>query len=342
MSESLEVNLLLFILSAIVIGIGGTKLSKVADQLADATGLGEAVVGALLLGGITSLAGIITSITAAADAHPQIAVSNALGGIAAQTAFLAIADFFYCRANLEHAAASLPTLVQGALLNALLAIPLLAVTAPNVEFLGIHPASIAIICGYLFGLRIVSQVRDDPMWKPQLTTETLTDENEKSDPDSSVNLPQLWLMLGWLAIVIAGAGYLLAKTGVSLSEQTAISETVVGGLFIAISTALPELVTSVAAVKRGAITLAISAIIGGNSFDVLLLSFSDFAYPEGSIYNAITQSEVFVIGLTILMTSILLLGLLKREKSGIGNIGFETFSILVLYLGGFVILLTWG
>lgn len=342
MSESLSINLFLFVLAAAVIGVGGTKLSKTADRLADATGLGEAFVGALLLGGITSLAGIITSITAAADAHPQIAVSNALGGIAVQTAFLAIADFVYRKANLEHAAASLPTLVQGALLNALLAVPLLAITAPHVEILGIHPASVVIICGYLFGLRLTSQVRDSPMWKPHLTTETLIDDNEESERDSSANLPQLWLMLGWLAIVIAGAGYVLAKTGAALSQQTGISETVVGGLFIAISTSLPELVTSVAAVKRGALTLAISGIIGGNSFDVLLLCFSDFAYPEGSIYNAITRSEIFVIALTILMTAILLLGLLRREKSGIGNIGFETLSILLLYLGGFAVLLTWS
>lgn len=343
MNESLVINFLLFIFAALIIGLGGTKLSKIADQLADATGLGEAIVGALLLGGITSLAGIITSITAAANAHPQIAVSNALGGIAAQTAFLAIADFFYRKANLEHAAASLPTLVQGALLNALLAVPLLAIAAPKVEILGIHPASLVIIGGYLFGLRLTSQVRDAPMWKPHFTAETLIDEAEHSEDQGSLeNLPKMWLMLGWLAIVIAGAGYVLAKTGVTLSQQTGLSETVVGGVFLAISTSLPELVTSVAAVKRGALTLAVSAIIGGNTFDVLLLSFSDFAYRPGSIYNAITQSEVFVIALTILMTAILLLGLLRREKSGIGNIGFETFSILLLYLGGFAVLFTWS
>ncbi|MFZ1027879.1 MAG: hypothetical protein WAN66_16860 [Limnoraphis robusta] len=144
------------------------------------------------------------------------------------------------------------------------------------------------------------------------------------------------------AVIIGVCGTKLSKVADQLADATGLGETVVGGLFIAISTSLPELVTSVAAVKRGALTLAISGIIGGNTFDVLLLSFSDFADPEGSIYNAITQSEVFVIALTILMTSILLLGLLRREKSGIGNIGFETFSILLLYLGGFVVLLTWG
>jgi len=113
---------------------------------------------------------------------------------------------------------------------------------------------------------------------------------------------------------------------------------VVGELFTAISTSLPELVTSIAAVRQGALTLAVGDIIGGNSFDVLFIAFADMAYRQGSIYHALTQSQSFIIALTILMTGILLLGLLRREKHGIGNIGFESFSILLLYIGGFSLL----
>jgi cation:H+ antiporter len=41
---------------------------------------------------------------------------------------------------------------------------------------------------------------------------------------------------------------------------------------------------------------------------------------------------VFIIALSIAMTAVLLLGLLRREKHGIGGIGFESANILVLYL----------
>ena len=105
------------------------------------------------------MSGIVTSIVAAAGGHPDLAVSNALGGIAAQTAFLGIADLFYRKANLEHAAASLTSLVQGTLLIALLAIPLMAIAAPGVVAFNIHPASILIPLGYLFGLRLSNEVQ---------------------------------------------------------------------------------------------------------------------------------------------------------------------------------------
>ncbi|MDJ0594293.1 MAG: hypothetical protein QNJ72_30680 [Pleurocapsa sp. MO_226.B13] len=106
MIQSLPISVALFIFAAVVIASVGVKMSQVSDRLADLTGWGEAVMGAVFLGGSTSLSGIVTSVTAAAGGHAELAVSNAIGGIAAQTAFLAIADIFYKKANLEHAAAS--------------------------------------------------------------------------------------------------------------------------------------------------------------------------------------------------------------------------------------------
>jgi len=336
MFDSLTINIGLFLVAAFVIGVVGVRLTKVADRLADRTGLGEAVVGALLLGATTSLPGIVTSVTAAATGHPELSISNALGGIAAQTAFLAIADIFYHKANLEHAAASAANLSQGTLLVSLLAFPLLAASAPAVNFWGIHPMSLVLPLAYLFGLRLVASARETPMWSPTQTPETRVDEPEEED--TSGGTKGLWTKMALFAPMIAAAGYVVARTGSAIADQTGLSQTVVGGLFTAVSTSLPELVTSIAAVRQGALTLAVGDIIGGNSFDVLFIAFADIAYRPGSIYHALTESQTFIIALTVLMTGILILGLLRREKHGIGNVGFESFLIPLLYVGGFVLL----
>jgi len=124
-----------------------------------------------------------------------------------------------------------------------------------------------------------------------------------------------------------------------LVERTGLSETVVGFFMTSIATSLPELVTSLAAVRQGALTLAVGGIIGGNTFDVLFLSFSDMGYRAGSIYHAISEQQLFIIALAILMTGILLLGLLRREKRGIASIGFESFLVLIVYAAAFSILI---
>ena len=311
MIQSLPVGISLFVIAAIVIGLVGTRMCKVADQLADATGWGEAVVGAVFLGGSTSLSGIVTSVTAASGGHAELAVSNAVGGIAAQTAFLAVADMFYRKANLEHAAASIANLIQGTLLMSLLAIPLLASSSPQVSLWGIHPATLFIIAAYLFGLRLVSQAEEKPMWKPRYTEKTELDE-PAGITKVNVSLTRLWFEFILYALILALAGYLIAQAGVFIAFKTGLSESLVGGLFTAVSTSLPELVVTVAAVRRGALTLAVGGIIGGNCFDLLLLAFSDIAFRSGSIYAVISQRQVFVISLTILMTGVLLLGLLHN------------------------------
>jgi len=84
-SWTLSQSIVVFSVCALVIAIAGTRITRVVDQLADRTGLGEATTGAVLLGAATSLSGSVLSVTAAYRGHPELAVSNALGGIAVQT-----------------------------------------------------------------------------------------------------------------------------------------------------------------------------------------------------------------------------------------------------------------
>jgi len=325
--------LLLFGLATLVIAIAGTQLAKTGDQLADLTGLGEAVVGALLLGITTSLPGIITTVYAAWTNHPELAVSNAIGGIAAQTFFLAIADIAYRKSNLEHAAASFANLMQGVLLLALLALALVGSTGTAITWFHIHPFSLLLIAAYVAGSRLISKASRQPMWNPKITKDTVEDfpDNEAL---ADLSLPKVALRFAGLAVLVAGAGYALAETGIVIAAESGLSEGMVGSLFTAVSSSLPELIVSVAAVRYGALTMAVGNIIGGNTFDVIFIALADLAYLEGSIFHAITNEQTFTIALTMLMTAVLLLGLLHREKGGIANIGWESLFMILLYLGG--------
>jgi len=339
-NELLEPDLIsaigLFVLAATVIGIAGTRLSAVGDRLADRTGLGEAFTGAVLLGAATSLPGITASVTAALDGLPTLALSNAIGGIAVQTAFLAIADIAYRRANLEHAAASLPNMMQASLLVMLLAIMLTAMQAPPVTVGGIHPVSPLLVLVYGFGMHMVYRTRETPMWQPRRTAQTRIDEPD--EPRGGRALRGLWVEFAITAALVVLAGVVITRAGEVLVVETGLSQTLVGALFIAVATSLPELVTSVAAVRRGALTLAVGGIVGGNAFDTLFAAVADAAYRSGSLYHGATGQEGFLIALTIVMTAVLLLGLLRRERMGIARIGFESFSVLVLYALGIAVI----
>ncbi len=320
-----------FLLSGLVIAVVGTWLTRLADRIADQTGVGEAMTGAILLGATTSLGGTVTSVATAYEGLTDLAISNAIGGIAVQTAFLAVADICYRRVNLEHAAASIENLLQGTLLIALLVIPLLAWAVPEQTLFGVSLFSPALIVFYVFGNRLILQAKQQPMWQPKITRETQKEEPEEAVRTSSTG--RLLAFFGLAALISAGAGYLLGLSGAALSEVSGISQTAVGGVMTSVMTSMPELVTSIAAVRRGALNLAVGGIIGGNAFDVMFLVLSDLAYLEGSIYQAMQPVHILALSASILMSAILLMGLLKRERTGPGRIGFESALILAIYAG---------
>jgi len=334
---SLLTALPVFVLCGIVIAIAGTYLTKTADQFADISGWGEAIVGALLLGAVTSLSGIVTSVTAAHAGNAQLSVSNAIGGILAQTAFLAIADVFYKKANLEHASASMSNMMQVVLLLIMLAVLLIIMNLPEVNILGVHPGSFLLIFIYWIGYRKISKAGEHPMWTPRRTMDTVEDT---PDDDNIKNLSFKVVLLKFilLAAVVAFSGYWVAQSGMVIAEKSGISASFVGIALTAVVTSLPELIVSVSAVRQKALTLAVSNIVGGNSFDLLFISFSDLAFLEGSILHYVSHSEPFVLSLTLLLSGILLLGLLDREKQGLGKIGWESTLILALSLAGYIVL----
>ena len=321
-----------FFAASAVIFFAGLRMTGLADRIADRTGLGEAIIGGVLLGAATSLGGIIVSVTAALDGNASLAFSNSVGGIAAQTLFLAVADMFYRKINLEHAAADLGNLFQGIVLMVLLTLPFLAMSSPEFTIWAVHPISLVIPLVYAGGLFAQRSVQDQPMWEPVDTQDTKADEPDEEDEESRAQSTfRLFLIFGALMLLMGMAGYVIAKTASELADRMNISDSTVGALATAVVTSMPELVTTVAAVRRGALQLAVGGIIGGNTFDTLFLVASDISYREGSLYHAVGDADFYWIATALLMTGVLIGGLIMRQRQGPGKIGAESILLLGIY-----------
>lgn len=328
MFSSLTTAIIAFFVASIVIVTAGSRLARVADELADRTGLGEALFGIFLLAGVTSLPDFAATLTAALDSRPDLAMSNVMGSMAANLVFLGIADIIYRKANLEHAAASSTNLMLAALLIVLLALPLLAIASPPVSLWGVHPITPVITAAYLFGLHLVRTTDSKPMWFPRLTRQTVPD---KPGHYLHGGLARAWVGFGVLAAITGVAGWVLMEGAKVISDETGLSDSLIGGLFTALATSSPELVTTIAAIRRNALTLAVSNIFGTNCFNMLVIASADVGYPGGSIYHDITPIQMTWGLVSILMTATLLMGMVRRQRYGIGKIGFESALILTVY-----------
>lgn len=324
----MSLNIVVLVAAAIAILVAGTRLTRVADSLAERTGLGDAIGGALLLGAITSLPGIVTTITGSLGGDAGFGLANPVGGVAMQTVWLAIADLVYRRANLEHAAASLENLLQAVILMALLVVPVVAYATPGLRWGWIHPMTLLIPVAYGYGLHLLRGMQQRPMWQAVRTS--ATEKEEDQPPASDQPLPRLWLSLGALGLVVGVAGWGIGRAGLGVVAATGLPSGVVGFTLTTAITSLPELVVLLTAVRMGALTLGVGNIIGGNTFDVLMIGVADVFYLEGPVYRDAGDQGLVLLGGTALMTAVLAGGLVVRDRKGIG---FEGLVIPLIYAG---------
>jgi cation:H+ antiporter len=327
---------------AVVIVVAGVRLTRIADVLSERTGLGDAVGGALLLGALTSLPGNVTVLTGALEGDPGFALGNPIGGIALQTVWLAIADLLYRRANLEHAAASLENVLQAVILVAMLAIPVIGYATPALQLGWFHPLSLLIPVLYAYGLRLLRQMRDEPMWQPTRTAQTADDDtggngnanggddDVDAEPYGGTSTPGLWGRLAALGLLVGVAGWIVGQAGLGVVAATDLDSGLIGFTLTTGVSSLPELVVLVTAVRLGHLTLGVGNIVGGNVYDVLMITVADLGYLEGPLYRDAGPTSLVLLGGTLLMTAVLAGGLILRDRTWIG---FEGVSIPLIYVG---------
>lgn len=148
----------------------------------------------------------------------------------------------------------------------------------------------------------------------------------------------LWGEFLALAAVVMIGGWAVTRASVGLLELTGLQAGFIGAAFMGIVNALPETVTSVAAVRRGAVTLAIAAIVGGNCLDALNLVVGDVFFRGGSLFHAAAPDELFLTSAALVMTTVLLGGMLVRQKRGWWRLGFDGILLVSIYLASMTVL----
>jgi cation:H+ antiporter len=105
-----------------------------------------------------------------------------------------------------------------------------------------------------------------------------------------------------------------------------------------VSTSLPELSTTLAAVRLRQYEMAFGDAFGTNLFSTMLLFFADLAYPGEPLLNVAGRFSLFAILLAVALTAIYLAGLIERRNYAILRMGVDSLTVLAFYAVGLVIL----
>lgn len=353
-ANPLWINLLIFGAGAAAIWYAGTKLERSVDEISERTGLGKAFAGLLLLAGATSLPEMATTVTASMNGNAALAVNNLMGGISMQTAVLAVADWTLAKGALTFFTPRYTLLLQGVALVLLIGVAIAAMVIGEVFSIwgiGLWPTLLFAI--YLLLLYQTHRLRGNPRW--QVTNgENRSEDAGHAESDQARNrepepkekgkrtLGRIYAGFGILCAVVLAAGWMVAEVADVLTGQLGLSASFVGAVLVAISTSLPELSTTTAAVRNGNYSMAVSNIFGTNMMEVALLFVAGLFYRKGSIIVGGGQEAIFTASLGLIVTCVYLWGLLERRDRTVLRLGVDSAIVLFLYLGGIILLYRMG
>lgn len=116
-------------------------------------------------------------------------------------------------------------------------------------------------------------------------------------------LPKLLLMiLLGLALIVIGSNFTV-DAATTIAKTFGVSDRIIGLTIVAFGTSLPELITSVTAIRKGNNDIAIGNIVGSNIFNILfVLGISGLVSP-----SSIPYSNAFIIDTIVAILSAVLL-----------------------------------
>ena len=301
-----------FAICAVLILLAGRSVAKYADVIAIKTGMSRLWIGIIIVSVATSLPELFTGIGSVtfADA-PDMAIGNVFGANSYNMLNIAILDILSGKTPI------LSALSSGQLLTAALSLILVMLATAGIA-LSKGGFSVVIFVSYFVLAWII--YKNEPKSVKQ--------------PDSAGTAGKAIFYFIIAAFVIAATGIWLAYIGKELSTVFHLGESFVGSLFLGLTTTLPEITVSVAALLMGAKEIAIANMIGSNLFNMTIIFVDDMLYAKAPILEAVSGAHVWQGCIVMAMTAIVIIAMVTKVKRKFFNVSWYTPALVIIFLLG--------
>lgn len=298
----------LFIVGLVLIIKGGDWFVDSASWIAEVLGVPKFVIGATIVSIATTLPEMIVSIQATAKGNVDMAAGNAIGSVTANTAMI-MGLFIVCMpfAIKRKEFAPKACMMFGA--SALLMLGCIFTEKKEMQFAGetgmYYSLStiglIALIAVFIifFIENFISMKNNQVQIEPSPENIGIQEEDnivptkeKATGKDWTKNL--IFFALGAAGIVI-GANLLVDK-GTLIAQSLNVPQRLISVIAIAIGTSLPELVTTITALRKKVGALSVGNILGANIIDLALIlpicSFVSMGKGTGALAVSANSVEI--------------------------------------------------
>jgi len=311
-----------------VIGVAGVRLSRYGDIIAEKSGLSRGWIGLILLATVTSLPELVTGLSSVTVAGvPDIAVGDILGSCVFNLLIIVVLDFLYRKESIFSRAR------QGNMLAAGYGIALIGFAgfnllvyrdgnSPAIGHVGYYTPVILLL--YLLAMRSLYRYE-------KANVSDYVEERAERYPE--ITLQRALRAYAMAAVAVVGAGAWLPFIAADLAAAMAWEQSFVGTLFVAAVTSAPEVAVTLAALRIGAVDLAIGNLFGSNLFNVAILAIDDLAYLPGPLFADVSIAHAASAFSAMMMSGLAVVGLVLRPQSRVlRSVSWISVMLLVVYL----------
>lgn len=282
------------------------------------------------MAGVTSLPELMVGISSSAIVQSaDLAAGDILGSCLFNLGILAVMDAFLPKDKPLLASASQSHVLAAALgliLIALVGVGLFLPTDFNIGGIGV--ISMLFMIMYFGAMRLIYQY----------TRREQADEIQDEIKEHQFTLRQVIIRYIGFASVIIGAALFLPHFAEQIALMTGLGQSFVGTIFIAISTSLPEIAVSLAAIRMGSIDLSVGNLLGSNIFNIFILFVDDIFYTKGNFMSDISDSNIITVFGIVIMSAIVIIGLTYKSKLKQLILAWDAVAIFLVYIATIILL----
>ena len=253
---SLFMVLLLFAAGLLCIIKGGDLFVDAASWIAEASDIPKFIIGATVVSFATTMPEMLVSVFAALQGNADIAVGNAVGSVTANVGLIMCVALICMECAMTRRQFGVKAFL---LLAAILAL-----------FGFTRDGQLSVLESVLILVIFVGFLVESLIAARQEQGSELPAQEERPKIDKKTVLLNIGKFLLGAAGIVLGA-QLLIDNGSALARMLGVPDAVIAATMIAIGTSLPELVTTLTAIKKKQASLSVGNIIGANIMDLTLI-----------------------------------------------------------------------
>lgn len=297
-----------FVIGLVLIIKGGDWFVDSASWIAEVLGVPKFVIGATIVSIATTLPEMIVSIAATIKGNVDMATGNAVGSVTANTAmimgvFIVCMPFAIKRKEFSPKAVLMflasAGLVLGSVFTAKQTLTIENETQDYYSLSVIGTVVLIIIFIAFFIENFISMKKANTQIEPSPTSIGLQSEDDIVPTRDNVTGKDWFKNIALFLIGAAGTvigAELLVNAGTELALQMHVPQRLISVIAVAIGTSLPELVTTITALRKKEGALSVGNILGANIIDLTLIlpicSFISMGQGNGAL--AVSVSSVTI------------------------------------------------